>query len=145
MQLPRLLHVRPGSHAYLRFRHVRAWESHPFSIAWIENRIKGLTPTCDVKPLKDGQYGVTTDVTFIIEARTGMTRQLYDTVLKSTQPIPMTVGLEGPYNDNHALDSYGHIVLVAGSTGITYQLSYIRHIMNGYEDGTVSARRILLV
>lgn len=144
-QLPRCLRVRPGSHAYLRIRSLRVWESHPFSIAWVENHAKSSSPACHVESSNDGQCRLTTNVTFIIGARNGMTRQLYEKVLKSKLPTPLTVGLEGPYNNTCTLDSYGHIVLVAGSTGITYQLSYIRHLMNGYGDGTVSARRILLI
>jgi ferredoxin-NADP reductase len=37
------------------------------------------------------------------------------------------------------------VVLVAGATGITHQISYLRHLIEGYNAGTVATRRVTLV
>lgn len=53
--------------------------------------------------------------------------------------------MEGPYAGHHNLDSYGHIVLIAGSTGITHQFSHLRLLIEGYSEGIVVTRRPTLV
>lgn len=149
MHLPRYVDVKPGSHAYLRFKNISPWECHPFSIAWVEH-------TEDRKALpvhEKGSSGVisdkkraTTSVSFVIGAQTGFTRKLFDRASASKwASLKLPAAMEGPYAGHHSLDSYGHVVLFAGSTGITHQLSYLRPIMEGYNAGTVATRRITLV
>ena len=89
-----------------------------------------------------------TTVSFIVGARTGFTRRLYD----STKPgsgnvrvINTKATFEGPYGGIHSLDSYGHVVLFAGATGITHQLPYVRHLVEGFNMGTVVTKRLVLV
>jgi ferredoxin-NADP reductase len=43
------------------------------------------------------------------------------------------------------MDSYGHVVLFAGATGITHQMSYLRHLITGFNLGTLATRRVTLV
>lgn len=146
MHLPRYVDVKPGTHAYLRFREVNPWENHPFSVAWIEHHpLLRKEKENDITTEGDIKRGTTT-VSFIIGAHTGFTRALYN---KASQGENATVNLraamEGPYAGHHQLDSYGHVVLFAGSTGITHQLSYLKPLMIGFERGTVATRRITLV
>ncbi|OAA60548.1 ferric reductase-like protein [Niveomyces insectorum RCEF 264] len=87
-----------------------------------------------------------TSVSFVIGAQTGFTRKLYNRACDSgKKAITFKALFEGPYAGHHSLDSYGHVVLVAGATGITHQISYLRHLIEGYADGTVATRRITLV
>lgn len=146
MHLPRYIDIKPGSHAYLRFAGINPWESHPFSIAWVKHHPDAsLLPTGE-KELMGREKLVKTTVSFIIGAHTGMTRKLYNTAVTAKQPaIRLRAAFEGPYAGHHCLDSYGHLVLFAGATGITHQLSYLRPLMEGFDKGTVSARRITLV
>jgi predicted ferric reductase len=147
MHLPRYLDVKPGMHAYLRFWSVNPWECHPFSIAWVEH-----TTDRDALPITEKASAVidpkhtSTSVSFIIGAQTGFTRKLHNTAKASgTRSLRLKAGIEGPYAGHHSLDSYGHVVLFAGSTGITHQISYIKHLIEGYADGIVATRRITLV
>ncbi|GAB1312174.1 hypothetical protein MFIFM68171_02384 [Madurella fahalii] len=146
MHLPRYLHVKPGQHAYLRFAGVNCWENHPFSIAWFEHSHKEHLPVSE-KDTKGFHRPVATTVSFIIGAQTGFTRKLYNRALqtKGGRAISMRAAFEGPYAGHHSMDSYGHVVLFAGATGITHQISYLRHLLQGYKDGTVATRRITLV
>ncbi|KAG6021725.1 hypothetical protein E4U41_002420 [Claviceps citrina] len=147
LNLPRYMNIRPGTHAYLRFSGITAWESHPFSIAWVEHSTDHSLPTSE----KDHLYGglnkaqATTSVGFVIGAQTGLTRKLYEKACRSPRGIRLRAAMEGPYAGHHSLDSYGHLVLFAGSTGITHQISYLKHHLQGYNNGTVATRRVTLV
>ena len=152
LQLPRYVDIRPGTHAYLRFWGMNVWESHPFSIAWVEHSDKAdsTLPVSEKDPLANFNSGkATTNVSFVIGAHTGMTRRLYNAAARGAvngnHAIRVKAAMEGPYAGHHSLDSYGHAVLFAGSTGITHQISYIRHLLQGYNDGTVATRRVTLV
>ena len=149
IRLPRYVRIQPGTHAYLRFSGICAWESHPFSIAWTEHSSDHELPLSEKEPtygLSGDRKHATTSVSFIIGAHTGMTRKLHDRARKApTGVLRIGAAMEGPYAGHHNLDSYGHVVLFAGSTGITHQISYIRHLMHGYNAGTVATRRITMV
>ncbi|CEJ86265.1 Putative Ferric reductase like transmembrane component [[Torrubiella] hemipterigena] len=147
VRLPRYMAIKPGTHAYLRFWGVNAWESHPFSIAWVEHETKASTlPVAEKEPLNAiDRANAYTSVSFIIGAQTGLTRKLFDKATRSVHGIRLKAAFEGPYAGHHNLDSYGHLVLFAGSTGITHQISYLRHLLEGYNAGTVATRKITLV
>lgn len=146
MNLPRYIDIKPGSHAYIRFAGINSWENHPFSIAWVQHHAGGsLLPVHEKEP--GGKHKlVKTTVSFLIGAHTGMTRKLYNTAVAAKQPsLKMRAAFEGPYAGHHCLDSYGHLVLFAGATGITHQLSYLKPLIEGFDNGIVSARRITLI
>ncbi|KAF7550688.1 hypothetical protein G7Z17_g5538 [Cylindrodendrum hubeiense] len=146
LNLPRYVDIQPGTHAYLRFWGINAWENHPFSICWVSHSSDNSLPVLEKEPLHSvDKSTMTTSVSFLIGAQTGMTRKLFDQVSNSRRSLRMKAAMEGPYAGHHSLDSYGHAVLFAGSTGITHQLSYIRHLLEGYNEGTVATRRITLV
>ncbi len=87
-----------------------------------------------------------TSVSFVIGAHTGFTRILYNRATENGErSTTFKAVFEGPYAGHHSLDSYGHAVLIAGATGITHQISYLRHLIDGYAEGTVATRRIMLV
>jgi hypothetical protein len=145
LHLPRHVFVLPGSHAYLRFGSVNPWESHPFSIAWTADRSTIPTLPTTEKSSTTRKSQMTTDVSFIIHAQTGMTRKLYNLAGASHQPLRMRAAFEGPYAGHNSLSSYGHVVLFAGSSGITHQIPFISTLLSGHSAGTVATRRILLV
>lgn len=147
LQLPRYVNVKPGTHAYLRFQGINAWESHPFSIAWVDHIPDNSSlPMTEKEPLNAADKShCNTAVSFLIGAQTGLTRKLYDRASQAGRPLRLKAAMEGPYAGHHSLDSYGHAVLFAGSTGITHQISYMRHLLEGYNEGTVATRRVTLV
>lgn len=156
MHLPRYVDINPGTHAYLRFATLNAWESHPFSIAWVQHQIVYLptSPNASKAESQEPQQKridkskSTTDVSFIIQAQTGMTRRLFKAATAHAHSVPrltLRAAFEGPYAGHHSLDSYGHAVLFAGSSGITHQLHYVRHLIQGFNEGVLVARQVLLV
>ncbi|CCF38642.1 ferric reductase like transmembrane component, partial [Colletotrichum higginsianum] len=86
MNLPRYVDVKPGTHAYLRFKDIRPWDCHPFSIGWVEH-----IPDHRALPLDEekaqltsiDKKNTTTSVSFIIGAHTGFTRDLYNVARQS--------------------------------------------------------------
>jgi len=153
LRLPRATYIKPGTHAYLRFARLNIWESHPFSIAWIEEAsdtarqsTPGSSTEKDVPEPAAAQLPIGTRVSFTIQAKTGLTRRLLDFSRAEHPTAPLVYALfEGPYAGHHSLDSYGHVLLFAGSSGITHQLLYVRHLLRGHAGGTVATRRIMLV
>jgi hypothetical protein len=146
MHLPKYASIKPGSHAYLRFATINAWESHPFSIAWVKHHSNQEKELESQSSKRLDTSKATTDVSFIIHAQTGLTRRLFDKAnLCSPRILTLRAAFEGPYAGHHSLDSYGHTVLYAGSSGITHQVPYIKHLVKGYADGTVATRKILLI
>ena len=156
MHLPKHLSIKPGTHAYLRFATLNVWESHPFSIAWVDH-----IPTEAALPLNEKNFEAdaesavakpvspfksTTDVSFVIHSQTGLTKRLFDKAnLCAPRTLTLRAALEGPYAGHHSLDSYGHCVLFAGSSGITHQIPYIRHLITGFNAKTVATRKVCLV
>ncbi|SPJ89785.1 related to ferric reductase [Fusarium torulosum] len=146
LHLPRYKDIEPGTHAYLRFWGINAWESHPFSICWVNHVRDSSLPIVEKEPLHAvDKSTMTTSVSFLIAAQTGFTKKLYDRSSRCPRGLRVKAALEGPYAGHNSLDSYGHAVLFAGSTGITHQLSYIRHLLEGHNNGTTATRRITLV
>lgn len=147
MYLPRHVDIEPGTHAYLRFMGINPWESHPFSIAWVEHQ-----PEAGKKRLEEKVYSEadirrgTTSCSFIIGAHSGFTRKLFNKASAGgAESIRVRAAMEGPYAGHHSLDSYGHVVLFAGATGITHQISQVKPLIEGYNAGTVATRKITLV
>lgn len=150
LQLPKYVDIKPGSHAYLRFWSIKAWESHPFSIAWIEHtpdeHARNVLPSTEKPVINLSSRNCRTSISFIISAHTGMTRSLYEAaLLKKPACLNLLAAMEGPYAGHHSLVSYGHCVLFAGSSGITHQISHVHYLLKGYQKGTIATRKITLV
>ncbi|KAF1819776.1 metalloreductase [Dissoconium aciculare CBS 342.82] len=155
--LARPMSYRPGCHVHAYLPAVAWHSSHPFSIAWADARASTMNPRTE-KSLASLPGEVpnpttipawrpkATSISLITKARSGMTRNLYDRAVASTNGIYTTRGLiEGPYGGNDPLDSYGTVVLFAGGVGITHCLGYIRNLLTRRTAQTCAARRILLV
>lgn len=159
-QLPRHITIRPGSHVYAYIPATSLWMSHPFSVAWtnIESEppvgrsplpLSPKTPNSIERQSFGRRFSVSkapTSVSVIMVARTGMTRQLYQTARHSPNAKLYLNGfLEGPYAGHDSLESYGTVVMFAGGGGITHHLVQIRHLLAGAQAQTLATRKIVLV
>ena len=144
---------RPGCHVYVRFPSVSQHMAHPFSVAWVEER---PAPYASLEvgelPLTEKALGAPDDgrkitmVYCVIRKQTGMTKKLHDKALaEPTRILNLTGVLEGPYGGLESLHSYGTAILFAGGVGITHQLGMVRHLLDGFNAGTVATRRVILV
>lgn len=145
MTLARAWRARPGQHAYLYMPSISLWHSHPFSITWTEGTddLSGDKLASNYQEKKAMQK---MQVAFIIRARTGFTNTLYQKAAASSAgKMETTCWVEGPYGAKHPLDSYGTVALFAGGVGVTHQVPYVKDLVQGFGQGTVATRRILLV
>jgi predicted ferric reductase len=139
-------HFRPGQHAYLYMPSISFWQSHPFSAAWSEEGAVELAAEKLVMNRKDLLAYGKTNVSFIVRARTGFTDKLYR--MAASRPdgkLNTRCFVEGPYGATHSLRSYGSVMLFAGGVGITHQVPYVRDLVNGFANGTIATRKIVLV
>ncbi|CAK7234522.1 hypothetical protein SBRCBS47491_008977 [Sporothrix bragantina] len=138
-------YFKPGQHAYLYFPSVGLWQSHPFSVAWSEE-----AESLDNEKLAMNRQDVLamrkTSMSFVIRGRTGMTAKLFKKAAQSPDGRYITNCLvEGPYGGLHQMHSYGTVMLFAGGVGVTQAVPHVRDLVIGYANGTVAARKIVLV
>jgi len=147
LDLARPWSFKPGQHAYLYMPAVGLMTSHPFSVAWSEEAEK---PDLSDEKLAMNRQDILamqkTSMSFIIRARTGFTNKLFKKAEASEGGKFYTkCYAEGPYGGMHMMHSYGTVMMFAGGIGITHQVPHVRDLVAGYANGTVAARKILLV
>lgn len=141
---------RPGCHVHMWMPALALWSSHPFSVAWattLHPDSKEMTlPILEGDILMAGAPQKTRQISLVCRARTGLTRKMYEKACKAPNEQFSTFGfIEGPYGGHHSLDSYGTCVLFAGGVGITHQVMYMRHLVEGYNNGTTATQKVVLI
>ncbi|KAI9791405.1 MAG: hypothetical protein M1816_003973 [Peltula sp. TS41687] len=159
VELRRPWTYKPGCHVYIYLPSISFHQSHPFSVAWCDQTSPAPAPrskhdssaSADEEKLPkyktdlDRPAGPTT-VSLVIHKRTGMTARLYDRAAASPNGrLSLRGVVEGPYGSLESLHSYGTVILFAGGIGITHQVSHIRDLIQGYADGSVATRKIVLI
>ncbi|KAJ5293793.1 hypothetical protein PENANT_c002G00096 [Penicillium antarcticum] len=138
---------RPGQHIYLYIPSVGWWTSHPFSVGWSDTEDNML----DEKSLPLNRQDILNaphkeTISLLVRRRTGMTDKLFQRATNSMgTPLTVRAFAEGPYGNIHTMDSYGTVMLFAGGVGITHHVPFVRHLVAGFAEGTVAARRVTLV
>ncbi|KAL9111864.1 MAG: hypothetical protein Q9227_003714 [Pyrenula ochraceoflavens] len=158
-RLARPWSFKPGQHMYVTIPSVGLWTSHPFTVAWSDVE----TPLSKLSLELDPEKGQTTTIeasdpvlakhptyiSAIMRRRTGFTSALYKKAEKANAwngtKLTLSAFVEGPFGVTHPMSSYGTVLLFAAGVGITHQVPYVRSLVAGYANGTVAARRILLV
>jgi predicted ferric reductase len=146
MKMARPWRFEPGQHAYIYMPTIGLWMSHPFSVAWSdEEDTNHLIPE---KLPMDSQDVLTvrkTTISFIIRRRTGFTEKLFKKADQSPSGRFSTIAFaEGPYG-SQTLHSFGTVLLFAAGVGITHQVPHVRDLVTGYGNGTVAARKVVLI
>jgi len=141
---------RPGCHVHMWMPALALWSSHPFSVAWAtpstpDSKEIGL-PVLEGDILMAGAPQKSRQINLVCRARTGLTRKMYEKACKAPNEQFTTFGfIEGPYGGNHSLDSYGTCLLFAGGVGITHQVLYLKHLVQGHYYGTTATRKVVLI
>ncbi|KAF2024347.1 ferric-chelate reductase [Setomelanomma holmii] len=107
----------PGQHVFLSCQSIALLQNHPFTIASI--------PT-------DGR------MEFLIKSESGGTRHFFRHATKANrQPEKATRGrtvmIEGPYGCIRPLRQFDSVVLLAGSTGVTFTKPLLSDILQGWK------------
>jgi predicted ferric reductase len=144
--LPRSWNANPGSHVQIYIPRIAPLGAHPFSVAWSQSSLEvckeKLPATIDDLRFEQGP----STVSCVIRSRRGMTRSLYNLASQSEgHQVQFWGAIEGPYGGYHTFDTYGTVLLFAAGVGITHQLSFVRHLINGHNTDTAATRKVLLV
>ena len=150
IDLPRPWTARPGTHVYLHLPKISGLQSHPFSVAWSEQHA-APSRSFDNEKLPSSNLDLEntarlrTSISLVVHKRTGMTSTLFEKAEAAGGTMTLRGAVEGPYGGLESLRSYGTVVLFAGGIGITHQISHIRDLIQGYNDGSVATRKIVLI
>jgi ferredoxin-NADP reductase len=145
VEMARPWYFKPGQHAYLYMPAIGFTTSHPFSVAWSEE-VDDLNEEKLAMNRQDILANKKTSISFVVRARTGFTAKLHATAAAAPDGKMWTKCFaEGPYGGLHMMHSYGTCVLFAGGVGITHQVPHVRDLVAGYANGTVAARKVILV
>ncbi|KAL2868246.1 ferric reductase family protein [Aspergillus lucknowensis] len=146
LKLSRPWTFEPGQHLYLYIPAIGWWMSHPFSVGWSDvEDVMGNEKSLPISH-RDVLGPQKTTVSLLIRRRTGFTDKLFQRAVSAVDcRVSLTAFAEGPYGSIHSMDSYGSVLLFAGGVGITHLVPFTRHLVQGFADGTVAARRVTLV
>lgn len=135
----------PGQHAYIYMPFVGLWTAHPFSVAWTDEDVEENLSEKDSLPRSiDDITSRKRNIYFLIRRMKGFTNNLYEKAEKGGGKLKTTALLEGPYNQQ-TLHSYGTVILIAAGIGITHIIPHVHDLVRGYSNGSVAARRVLLI
>ncbi|OAA75193.1 ferric-chelate reductase [Akanthomyces lecanii RCEF 1005] len=132
----------PGSYYYLHFGGWRIWENHPFSLAGssagemsqataVESTdAEKRSAVVSSQPANQELLGGQSYKTFMIRPHDGFTRRLRDSIIKQDAAgiLRLRVVLEGPYGTGANIAGFNEILFIAGGSGITAILPYVRRI-----------------
>lgn len=140
LRTPSTLRWAPGQHLLLNVPSVRFFDSHPYTIASIDHRAKGVAPigAGSTKALDRGS-----DVILLVRAQTGFSKALWDHVVKvrrerelrgaSAGEVAQGVNLRAlvswPMGSSARVEwgAYESLTIIAGGTGITFGVSVLEN------------------
>lgn len=133
--IPTRARWKPGQYIYLRMPGVSLFENHPFTIASL---------CSDDYPSEYGeQYR---DMVVVFRPFGGFTKKVLDSALDHGPWWTYRAFIDGPYGGmRRRLDSFEHVVLIAGGTGITAIVSQLLDLIKRMRDGKAVTRSIHLL
>ncbi|KAG9052245.1 hypothetical protein FS842_010248 [Serendipita sp. 407] len=120
--IPTNLNWSPGMHIFIRFVHVRPFESHPFTLSSL--------------PVPKGEGRKQNEMTLLIKPETGFTRLLSAVAATATPGREFPVILDGPYGEGgmNSLRAFDSVLLLAGGTGISFILPLLSDLARSMKD-----------
>jgi predicted ferric reductase len=118
---PQDFEYSPGQHCFLRFPALSLLDNHPFTIA-------STPPGCATGGKK------ARELLFMARTHSGFTKKLSNSS-RSTPENPLFAWVDGPYGgiSRHIESQYDTLVLIAGGSGITACLPWIKYIVEAQE------------
>ncbi|GAA6040169.1 hypothetical protein JCM8097_004161 [Rhodosporidiobolus ruineniae] len=135
VHVPHTIRWSPGQHLLLNIPEVRPLDSHPYTIACVDERSEGLTPLGKVDVKKGSE------VVLLIRAQKGFSKALWDFVVRKRRADgPHSAAGGAPGVNLRALVSspmgstgrvswggYESLLIVAGGTGISYAMAVLQN------------------
>ena len=133
--IPTQVKWRPGQYIYLRMPGVSVFENHPFTIASL---------CSDDFPSAYGeQYR---DMVLVFRPFGGFTKKVLESALEHGPWHTYRAFLDGPYGGmRRSMDSFDHVVMIAGGSGITAVVSQLLDLIKRMRDGKAVTKTVQLV
>ncbi len=133
--VPTQVKWKPGQYIYLRMPGVSMFENHPFTIASL---------CSDDFPSAYGeQYR---DMVLVFRPFGGFTKKVLETALEHGPWQTYRAFLDGPYGGmRRSMDSFDHVVMFAGGSGITAVVSQLLDLIKRMRDGKAVTKTVQLV
>ncbi|GAA5947950.1 hypothetical protein JCM3765_007042 [Sporobolomyces pararoseus] len=140
LRTPSTLRWAPGQHLLLNIPSVRFFDSHPYTIASIDHRAKGVAPigAGSTKALDKGS-----DIILLVRAQRGFSKALWDYVVKTrkerelrgatvsevAQGVNLRALVSWPMGSSARVEwgAYESLTIIAGGTGITFGVSVLEN------------------
>jgi hypothetical protein len=124
----------PGQHAHLRVPSISMWTTHPFTIASV----------CQADTF--GSDGTFDAVTFIIRAKSGFTKRLWNEISRlmlmypgapfnpevsgPSPPVLLRAQIDGPMGSVSRVrwDEFSTVVIICGGSGVSFGVAILQHL-----------------
>ena len=131
--LPRPCKVLPGQYVHVQIPSLTlsSWmQSHPFAIvSWSLDH--------------DGNdRSSATSLHVIVKPKNGWTKHLAKRALQASHTDYVSGLVHGPFGYSHRLDRYNTVLLFATDFGIFPQLTYLKTLLERYDDATILTRKV---
>ncbi|KAF2762493.1 hypothetical protein EJ05DRAFT_481426 [Pseudovirgaria hyperparasitica] len=133
--IPTRMRWRPGQYVYLRMPGVSVFENHPFTVASL---------CSDDFPSDYGEdYR---DMVLVFRPFKGFTQRVLISAQKHGPWHTYRAFLDGPYGGmNRRMESFDHVVLIAGGSGITAVASQLLNLIKRMRDGKAVTKSIQVI
>lgn len=133
--IPTQMKWRPGQYVYIRMPGVSVFENHPFTIASL---------CSDDFPSEYGdQYR---DMILVFRPFGGFTKRVVEKALEHGPWHTYRAFLDGPYGGmRRSMDSFDHVVMIAGGSGITAIVSQLLDLIKRMRDGKAVTKTVQLI
>ncbi|WPG97356.1 Hypothetical protein R9X50_00013100 [Acrodontium crateriforme] len=133
--IPTQVRWKPGQYVYLRMPGVSVFENHPFTIASL---------CSDDFPSEYGEEY--RDMVLVFRPFGGFTKRVLESALEHGPWHTYRAFLDGPYGGMpRSMDSFDHIVMFAGGSGITALVSQLLDLIKRMRDGKAVTKTVQVV
>ena len=133
--IPTQVKWKPGQYVYLRMPGISIFENHPFTIASL---------CSDDFPSGYGEEY--RDMVLVFRPFGGFTKRVLENALDHGPWHTYRAFIDGPYGGmRRSLDSFDHVVLIAGGSGITALVSQLLNLIKRMRDGKAVTKSVHVI
>ncbi|GAB7345443.1 hypothetical protein MBLNU457_3775t1 [Dothideomycetes sp. NU457] len=133
--IPTQTRWKPGQYVYLRMPGISVFENHPFTIASL---------CSDDFPSAYGEEY--RDMVLVFRPFQGFTRRVLENAIEKGPWHTYRAFIDGPYGGmTRRIDSFDHVVLFAGGSGITALISQLLDLIKRMRDGNAVTKTVQVI
>ncbi|GAB7361881.1 hypothetical protein MBLNU230_g1919t2 [Neophaeotheca triangularis] len=133
--IPTQVKWRPGQYVYLRMPGISIFENHPFTIASLCSD--------DFPSAYGDEYR---DMVLVFRPFGGFTNKVLKSALDHGPWHTYRTFIDGPYGGMaRSLDSFDHVVLLAGGSGVTAVISHLLDLIKRMRDGKAVTKTVQVI